>query len=117
MSKRWKPVERKLAAMLGGVRVPVSGRQRGYAPDIEHPWLALEVKSRKRMPVFLREAMDQAVKARDWHQRLHASSKMPMVVIHADDTHYDNSMVVVRLKDAREWWGVGKPSQADEEAM
>jgi len=44
--KRWKATERRIAALLGGRRVPVSGRGRGNAPDIAHPWLALEVKDR-----------------------------------------------------------------------
>ncbi len=44
--KRWKATERKIAALLGGRRVPVSGRGRGDAPDIARPWLALEVKDR-----------------------------------------------------------------------
>lgn len=31
----WKASERRMAAILGGVRVPVSGRERGATPDIE----------------------------------------------------------------------------------
>ncbi len=38
--KRWKATERRVAALLGGRRVPVSGRGRGDAPDIAHPWFA-----------------------------------------------------------------------------
>ncbi len=51
MSERaWKRTERAIAARLGGVRVPVSGRQRGDAPDIAHPTFAVEVKSRASLP-------------------------------------------------------------------
>ena len=45
--KDWKACERKVAALLGGKRVPVSGRARGHSPDIEHERLSIEVKSRK----------------------------------------------------------------------
>ena len=31
----WKASERRMAAILGGVRVPVTGRARGSVPDIE----------------------------------------------------------------------------------
>ncbi len=31
----WKASERKMAAILGGQRVPVSGRERGHQPDID----------------------------------------------------------------------------------
>jgi hypothetical protein len=40
----WKACERKIAEILGGVRVPVTGRQRGATPDVEHPSLSIEVK-------------------------------------------------------------------------
>lgn len=112
MARNWKPVERRLAEILGGDRVPVSGRTRGWAPDIEHPWLALEIKSRLRMPIFLANAMDQAVKSAQWAKKRTGKDKMPMVVIHEDGTNYDNCLVVVRLKDAREWWGIGDGKQA-----
>ena len=35
---RWKATERRIAALLGGRRVPVSGRGRGDQPDVAHPW-------------------------------------------------------------------------------
>ena len=31
----WKASERRMAAILGGQRVPVSGRERGHQPDID----------------------------------------------------------------------------------
>ena len=31
----WKASERRMAAIIGGVRVPVTGRARGSVPDIE----------------------------------------------------------------------------------
>ncbi len=44
----WKQAERRIAAILGGRRIPVSGRGRGDNPDIEHPALSVEVKARAR---------------------------------------------------------------------
>jgi hypothetical protein len=106
--KSWKAAELALARKFGGERVPVSGRTRGWAPDIEHATLALEVKTRKRMPLLLANGMDQAVKAAEWAKRKGKADRLPMLVIHEDNTHYDNALVVVRLKDAREWWGFGE---------
>jgi len=42
----WKQAERRIAAILGGRRIPVSGRGRGDNPDIERPSLSVEVKAR-----------------------------------------------------------------------
>ena len=104
----WKAAELKLARMLNGERVPVTGRVRGYAPDIEHQHLALEVKTRKRMPALLADGMDQAVKAAEWYVKRGKGERMPALVIHQDGTHYSGALVVVRLKDAQDYWGFGE---------
>jgi hypothetical protein len=59
--KVWKACERHVAILLGGERVPVSGRARGDAPDIEHPELSIECKSRRRLPAWLEDVLRQAV--------------------------------------------------------
>ncbi len=67
--KRWKVTERRIAALLGGRRVPVSGRGRGDQPDIVHPWLSLEVKDCATLPAWLLDALDQAERsARNQHE-------------------------------------------------
>ncbi len=48
----WKQAERRIAAILGGRRIPVSGRGRGDNPDIEHPALSVEVKARASFPAW-----------------------------------------------------------------
>ena len=58
--KDWKACERKVAALLGGTRIPVSGRARGHSPDIHHERLSIEVKSRRNLPAWLEAAMRQA---------------------------------------------------------
>lgn len=88
----WKACERRIAKLLGGQRVPVTGRQRGDVPDIEHVALSIEVKSRKALPVWLLGALNQA-------QAASKNGKMPVVVLHQDRTPYAESLVVLRLDD------------------
>jgi hypothetical protein len=58
--KDWKACGRRIAELLSGVRVPVTGRQRGAAAGVEHPTLSIEVKSRKSLPAWLLDALEQA---------------------------------------------------------
>jgi len=90
--KDWKACERKVAALLGGTRIPVSGRGRGHSPDIQHERLSIEVKSRRKLPAWLEDAMKQAeVCARD--------GQLPLIVLHQDEQRYQNALIVMRLKD------------------
>lgn len=90
--KGWKRTERKVAELLGGERVPVNGRIRGSAPDIEHSSLSLEVKSRKSVPAWLTEALEQATaSSRD--------GKLPVAVLHATGRQYADALCVIRLED------------------
>ena len=90
--KDWKSCERKIAEILGGVRVPVSGRQRGATPDVEHPELSIEVKSRKTLPAWLMDALEQAQAATE-------DGRLPVAVLHQDRKPYTDALVVVRLED------------------
>ena len=94
----WKHVERQIAAILGGERVPVTGRQRGSAPDIEHPWLSLEVKHRKALPAWMLDAMNQADASND-------GTQLSAAVFHMKQMKYQDSVVMVRLTDFVEWFG------------
>ena len=90
--KDWKASERKVAALLGGRRIPVSGRGRGDNPDIHHELFSIEVKSRKTIPAWLEDAMRQAevsVKGK----------RLPVVVLHQDHMPYTESLVLLRLSD------------------
>ena len=77
---RWKQVERDVAADFGGKRVPVTGRQRGDAPDIEHPDFSIEVKAGRNAlsASKIREAQDQArasaVGTNKWPISVHVQS-------------------------------------------
>lgn len=88
----WKAVERKVAAILGGERVPITGRARGSAPDIAHDTLSIEVKHRKSLPGWLHDAMDQALKSMKKGQR-------PVVILHEKGQKYEDCYCIVRLSD------------------
>ncbi len=90
--KDWKACERRVAELLGGHRVPVSGRVRGDAPDIEHPTLSVEVKSRKKIPAWLEDALLQA-------EASAKNGQLPIAVLHQDGQRYTDSLVVLRLED------------------
>jgi ribonuclease HI len=91
--KDWKACERRIAEKLGGMRVPVSGRGRGDTPDVEHSTLSVEVKSRKKLPSWIHNAMRQAEASSKGDNRL------PVVVLHEDRARYSEALVVLRLKD------------------
>ena len=59
-TNNWKNIERSIAKLIDGDRVPVSGRQRGSAPDIAHPLLSVEVKHRKSLPKNLTLILEAA---------------------------------------------------------
>lgn len=96
--KDWKACERRIADLLGGVRVPVSGRQRGATPDVEHATLSIEVKSRKSLPAWLLDALEQAQAASE-------DGRLPVAVLHQDRQPYRDALVVVRLEDFANYLG------------
>lgn len=107
----WKQTERRIAKLVGGERVPITGRQRGDAPDIKHDWLSLEVKHRKKLPEWLHDAMDQAIKSKTpldpgkipGGVLTHIDrDKLPMAILHENGKH--NSYCVIRLSDFIEWF-------------
>lgn len=93
--KSWKRTERRIAALLGGERVPIAGRQ---GADIAHSWLSIEAKHRQTLPRWLTEAIAQAQAAADDHQ-------LPVVVLHEAGQRHDRDLVVMTLRDFREWFG------------
>ncbi len=93
----WKVTERAIAKLLGGKRVPITGRQRGDAPDIAHEWLSIEVKHRKKLPLWLHDAMAQAVASRKRGQ-------VPIVVLHEQRKRHADDFVVLKMQDFRDWY-------------
>jgi hypothetical protein len=97
MDKAWKRNERDIAKFVGGTRVPITGRQRGDVPDIEHNWLALEAKYRKTLPEWLHDAMRQAEAAARPRQ-------MPVVVLREKGMPITDCYFAVRAKDFKDWF-------------
>lgn len=58
-SSRWKRQEREIAAALSTRRLPNTGASQA---DVRCPGWALQVKTRKSLPDWLLEAVDQAVR-------------------------------------------------------
>jgi hypothetical protein len=54
---RWKAHERMIAKLLGGQRLPVTGRP---SADVVSPRWACEVKLRSRLPLWLVRAIHQS---------------------------------------------------------
>ncbi len=92
MDKTWKACERAIAGILGGERVPVTGRQRGSAPDVAHDWLSIECKHRKELPAWIHDAMSQAEASK-------RGTQLPIVILHESGQKYADSLVVLRLSD------------------
>ena len=92
MDKAWKRIERGVAKFLGGVRVPVSGRQRGDNPDVRHPVYSIEVKHTEKLPDWMFDAMQQAEASK-------RNEQVPLVVLHQKGMSISASFAVVRLAD------------------
>ncbi len=92
---RWKRTERRIAAELGGQRVPVTGRSRGDAPDIEHDRFSIEVKERQALPGWLHDSMAQAVAA----VAAATGDRIPVAVLHERGQKYRDCYALIRLAD------------------
>ena len=109
LRERWKRCERRIASYIGGERVPVTGRQRGSAPDIEHPWLAVEVKYREAgIPQWVDEALAQADASKRLCQPPQGATRdahqLPVAILCGKGETAGEARVVMRLEDFREWF-------------
>jgi len=87
----WKHCERMIAKLLGGERTGCNGESRR---DVEHPDWSIEVKHRKSLPEWLHSAMNQAI--------LDAEHRVPLVVLHEKQMKYEDSYILLKLKDFKE---------------
>jgi hypothetical protein len=106
--QRWKHVELELARMLGGERVPVTGRARGNVPDIRHQWLSIEVKSWTRIPVLVLKALAQAIACTF---RTGEEHKLPIAIIHQRGHTLRSAIVVMSLGDFMDWFVSEAPKE------
>ena len=98
MTKRstWKQSERSTAEIIGGQRVPVTGRHSGDVPDIEHPVFAIEHKNGKRViSSTLKKALSQASKAAETNR------KIPLVTMEQAEGsgHKNHRLVLMDIED------------------
>lgn len=101
--KSWKATERRVAAILGGERVPVNGRIRGSAPDVAHDKLALEIKHRQSIPRWIEDALAQAeASAATRGGTEEGDMKLAVAVLHGDGARYERSLCLLRLEDLAE---------------
>jgi len=90
----WKASERRIAEILGGERVPVTGRERGSAPDVEHHAFAIEHKYGKVLSSRFQTAIEQAQAAAE------GTDKLPLVTFeHARGGNVGNIIGVAMLMD------------------
>jgi hypothetical protein len=93
--KLWKASERVLAKRLGGRRTGPSGRA---GPDVVADWLQVEVKTRKRLPIWLGDALRQArVGCPEY--------RLPIAILHQVGQRHDGDLVVMALSDFEVWFG------------
>lgn len=92
--KVWKAFERAIADYFGGERVPITGRQRGSAPDVEHPLLAFELKYKQKLPLWIHDAYAQAVASV-------RKDKIPVVVFKQKQQRIRDSYVLMRASDLK----------------
>ena len=90
--KTWKAVEREIARRLGGHRVGCTGKA---TVDVVSDWLTIEVKTRKALPIWLLDALDQAARASD-------DGRLPVVILHQTGQRHDGDLVIMRLGDFEE---------------
>jgi len=91
---RWKRHEREIAAILGGVRPPNNGKGQ---PDLLTDELAVQVKTRKALPGWLHDAIDQAARDAD-------AGRLPVVVLaEASQGRRTRRYLVVDLGRALDW--------------
>jgi len=96
--KTWKQVERTIARRLNGRRQGATGRR---GPDVLTAWLAVEVKHRKRLPAWLKDAQRQA--------RTAAGDRLPLVILHEAGQRHSDDLVLIRLGDFQDWFGEVRP--------
>jgi len=80
-----------IAKLHGGERTGCNGESRR---DVEHPRWSIEVKHRKSLPEWLHSAMNQAI--------LDAEHRVPLVVLHEKQMKYEDSYILLKLKDFKE---------------
>lgn len=97
----WKDLERRVAKLLGGVRIPCNG---AASPDVlVGDWLAVECKYRTKLPAWLSGALSQV-------EGCAGGGRLPIVVLFERGRRTGDSLVVMRLSAFEDWFGGGRPA-------
>ena len=97
MDKTWKKFERSVGSFLSelgdhSLRIPVTGRTRGDSPDVTSEYLSIECKYRKQIPLWIKDAMSQAIaSSRD--------GKTPVVFLKEKGSSFGDTLIIFRAKD------------------
>lgn len=89
----WKASERRIARRFGSQR---SGPRGQGVPDVITGKYSIEVKTRKRLPVWLREALDQAT-------RNAVPDTLPIVILHEVGQRGERDWVVMEMGVFEKW--------------
>jgi hypothetical protein len=95
MTKTWKEHERRTARRLSGIR---NGNRGTATSDVTAGRYAVECKSRKALPAWLLDALNQAA-------RNAGEGQIGIVVLHQVGQRSDNDIICIRLAD---WLAVTK---------
>lgn len=98
----WKNVERIIAKRLNGKRLGATGQA---TADVVSDWLSVEVKHRKELPGWLKDALSQA--------RRGAGERLPIVILHESGQRHDNDLVLLSLADFQNWFGAVSDGHPD----
>ncbi len=90
----WKNVERAIAKRLNGKRLGATGQA---TADVVSDWLSAEVKHRRKLPEWLKDALAQA--------QAGSGERLPIVILHENGQRHDNDLVLMRLADFEDWFG------------
>lgn len=85
---RGKRFEKAISEILGGVRVGIMGGE-----DVYHPKFSIECKDK---------AAFAGIKILEQAERNNKRKVMPLGIVHIRNTDYENSVVMLRLKDFKE---------------
>ncbi len=91
---RWKRVEREIARLMRGVRIPLLGRE---GCDLDVPYFFVEVKSRKAIGEYLwTDFLDQILSGAEVAGE---TEKVPAIVLHRPGMKYADALLCFRVGD------------------
>ncbi len=102
----WKTIERRIARIFDTERIGT--REGGPAPDWENEWTVGEVVCHP-IPEWILKELVQA------ERKVTERPKLRLLVIHEKGQDLDNSLVVMRLSQFRDWF-LADESHAEIEA-